>query len=422
MLGREADLQGQAAPGLLTIDDDLAVVIKRLTQTGAGVWIVGGAVRDALQGIPSTEVDLAVDIPPQEVLKIFTDAIATGLKYGTVTIRSGNSLFETTTTRTESEYSDGRRPEVVEWGTSLANDLSRRDLTINAMAWDPLREILYDPYQGALDLEDRILRAVGDANSRLSEDGLRIMRVYRFMDKGVDGPWLPERELSNALVNCLHMLEKVSTERIWSELQRIIIGKNASEVLTRMNLDGALKAIVGKVINIDERISKCSQHLPSRMTILFTDLTTEEVKKIMANLKTSAAIRAKTIRLHHLRNNIPSSKEVTLYREVMGDDALPHLEILSLLHPDLDISEIRKQVHQIKPGIKPLATGDWLMNTTGIAPGMRLGHLKEWLHRIQIERSFTELSQVETVLCTLPWQDGDSRVWPKLRWPNNASS
>jgi hypothetical protein len=105
----------------------------------------------------------------------------------------------------------------------------------------------------------------------------------------------------------------------------------------------------------------------------------------------------------------------------MGDDALAHLEVLSLLHPDLDLSEIRKQVQQIKPGIKPLATGDWLMNKTGIAPGMRLGHLKEWLHRIQIERSFTELSQVETVLCTLPWQDGDSRVWPKLRWPNNTS-
>jgi tRNA nucleotidyltransferase (CCA-adding enzyme) len=421
MLGREADLQGQAAPGLLTMNDDLAAVIKLLAQAGAGVWIVGGAVRDALLGIPSSEVDLAVDIPPQEVLKIFPDAIATGIKYGTVTIRSGNSFFETTTTRTEAEYSDGRRPEIVEWGTSLANDLSRRDLTINAMAWDPLREILYDPYQGAFDIEDKTLRAVGDANSRLSEDGLRIMRVYRFMDRGFEGPWLPERKLSSALINCLHMLEKVSTERIWSEFQRIIIGRNASEVLTRMNLDGALKAIFGKVIHIDERISKCSKHLPSRMTILFTYITTEEVKKIMANLKTSAVIRAKTIRLHHLRNEIPSAKEVTLYREVMGDDALAHLEVLSLLHPDVDLLEIKKQVQQIKPGIKPLATGDWLMNTTGIAPGMRLGHLKEWLHRIQIERSFTELSQVETVLCTLPWQDGDSRVWPKLRWPSNTS-
>ncbi len=421
MLGREADLQGQAAPGLLSINDDLAAVIKLLAQAGAGVWIVGGAVRDALLGITSSEVDLAVDIPPQEVLEIFTDAIATGLKYGTVTIRSGNSFFETTTTRTEAEYDDGRRPEIVEWGTSLANDLSRRDLTINAMAWDPLREILYDPFQGAFDLEDRILRAVGDANSRLSEDGLRIMRVYRFMDRGFGGPWLPERELSSALINCLHMLEKVSTERIWSEFQRIVTGENASEVLTRMNLDGALKTIVGKVIHIDERISKCSQHLPSRMTILFTDITTEEVKKILTNLKTSAAIRAKTIRLHHLRNDIPSVKEVTLYREVMGDDAIAHLEVLSLLHPDVDLTEIKKQVQQIKPGIKPLATGDWLMNKTGITPGMRLGHLKEWLHRIQIERSFTKISQVETVLCTLPWQDGDSKGWPKLRWPDNTS-
>ncbi len=421
MLGREADLQGQEAPGLLKMDADLTAVIERLAQAGAGVWIVGGAVRDAILGLDSSEFDLAVDIPPHEVLEIFTDAIATGLKYGTVTIRSGNSLFETTTTRTEAEYGDGRRPEIVEWGTSLADDLSRRDLTINAMAWDPLREILYDPYQGALDLEDRVLRAVGNANSRLSEDGLRIMRVYRFMDRGFDSPWLPERELSGALIKCLHMLKKVSNERIWSEFQRIILGKNASEVLMRMHLDGALKAIFGTDLEVDERISKCSQHLPSRMSILFSNIATDEVKKIMANLKASTAIGAKTIRLHYLRNDIPSPKEVNLYREVMGDDVLAHLEVLTILNPDTEFSEIEKQVRQIEPGIKPLATGDWLMNQTGIIPGMRLGHLKEWLHRIQIDRSFTDLSQIETVLCTLAWQDGDSKLWPKLRWPNKPS-
>ena len=191
MLGREADLQGRAAPGLISLNEDLKNVIKRLTEHEAGVWIVGGAVRDSLLNITSDEIDLAVDIPPQEVLDIFPDAIATGLKFGTVTIRSGDSFFETTTTRTEADYGDGRRPEIVEWGSSLAQDLSRRDLTINAMAWDPLREILYDPYQGYLDLDANILRAVGNANSRLSEDGLRIMRVYRFMDRGLDNIWLP---------------------------------------------------------------------------------------------------------------------------------------------------------------------------------------------------------------------------------------
>ena len=421
MLGREADLQGRAAPGLIPLDDDLKTVIKRLTETGAGVWIVGGAVRDALLNITSHEIDLAVDIPPQEVLYIFPDAIATGLKFGTVTIRSGDSFFETTTTRTEADYGDGRRPEIVEWGSSLAEDLSRRDLTINAMAWDPLREILYDPYQGSSDLDAKILRAVGNANSRLSEDGLRIMRVYRFMDRGLENIWLPERELSNALLNCLHMLEKVSNERIWSELQRIILGKNASEVLLRMNRDGALNAILGINIEVDEMVSKCSKNIQNRMAILFAGITTEEVKRIMVSLKTSTAIRAKTIRLHHLRNSIPSPQEATLYREVMGDDALDHLEVLSFIYPSHDLSEIRKKIQTIKSNIKPLANGDWLMKKTGINPGMRLGHLKEWLHRIQIERSFTELEQLETILCTLPWQDGDSKEWPKLRWPNNTS-
>ena len=421
MLGREADLQGRAAPGLIPLDDDLKTVIKRLTETGAGVWIVGGAVRDALLNITSHEIDLAVDIPPQEVLYIFPDAIATGLKFGTVTIRSGDSFFETTTTRTEADYGDGRRPEIVEWGSSLAEDLSRRDLTINAMAWDPLREILYDPYQGSSDLDAKILRAVGNANSRLSEDGLRIMRVYRFMDRGLENIWLPERELSNALLNCLHMLEKVSNERIWSELQRIILGKNASEVLLRMNRDGALNAILGINIEVDEMVSKCSKNIQNRMAILFAGITTEEVKRIMVSLKTSTAIRAKTIRLHHLRNSIPSPQEATLYREVMGDDALDHLEVLSFIYPSHDLSEIRKKIQTIKSNIKPLANGDWLMKKTGINPGMRLGHLKEWLHRIQIERSFTKLEQLETILCTLPWQDGDSKEWPKLRWPNNTS-
>ena len=421
MLGREADLQGRAAPGLISLNEDLKNVIKRLTEHEVGVWIVGGAVRDALLNITSDEIDLAVDIPPQEVLDIFPDAIATGLKFGTVTIRCGDSFFETTTTRTEADYGDGRRPEIVEWGSSLAQDLSRRDLTINAMAWDPLREILYDPYQGYLDLDANILRAVGNANSRLSEDGLRIMRVYRFMDRGLDNMWLPERELSKALVNCLHMLEKVSNERIWSEFQRIILGKNASEVLMRMNRDGALNAIFDINIEVDERVSKCSKSIENRMAILLCDITTEEVKKIMVSMKTSTAFRAKTVRLHHLRNSIPSLQEAALYREIMGDDAFDHLELLSFIHPNHDLSEIRKKIQKIKSNTKPLANGDWLMKNTGIKPGMRLGHLKEWLHRIQIERGFTKLEQLETILCTLPWQDGDSKKWPKLRWPNNTS-
>jgi tRNA nucleotidyltransferase/poly(A) polymerase len=217
------------------------------------------------------------------------------------------------------------------------------------------------------------------------------------------------------------MLEKVSNERIWSEFQRIILGKNASEVLIRMNQDGALNAIFDIDIEVDEMVSKCSKSIENRMTILLGDITTEEVKKIMVSMKTSTALRAKTVRLHHLRNSIPSPQEAALYREVMGEDAFDHLEVLSFIYPNHDLSEIKKKIQKIKSNTKPLANGDWLMKKTGINPGMRLGHLKEWLHRIQIERSVTELEQLETILCTLPWQDGDSKKWPKLRWPNDTA-
>ena len=204
--GRAADDTGIKMPGLIPHDEDLMHVLDVLCAGGFGAWIVGGSVRDCILGKIPSDYDICTDATPQEVIESFDDTIPTGEKYGTITVKSGDSMFEVTTLRTETGYGDGRRPDVVEWGTSLSVDLSRRDFTMNSMAYDCARELLHDPFNGKEDLESGVLRAVGEAKQRLSEDGLRIMRAYRFMDRQEKGVWYPDNDLSSALIDNRAML------------------------------------------------------------------------------------------------------------------------------------------------------------------------------------------------------------------------
>ena len=204
---------------------DINSIITKIAEADGGVWIVGGAVRDALLGLKDKDIDLAVSLTPEKMLELFPDALPTGIAYGTLTLRGDEGRFyEATTLRTESEYSDGRRPEVVNFGTSLLGDLERRDFTFNAMAIDARRHLLHDPFNGQGDLENQRVRAVGQAYQRLSEDGLRILRAYRFLDRGEAGVWRFDPELSEALLQHRSMLSGVTNERIWMEWQKILAG------------------------------------------------------------------------------------------------------------------------------------------------------------------------------------------------------
>ena len=211
---------------LHNLDSKLLSIINTIAEAGGGVWIVGGAPRDVMLGADVTDIDLAVDLDPKEMIKLFSDAIETGVDFGTLTLRGGDSMYECTTLRTESQYVDGRRPQIVNWGTSLEQDLQRRDFTINAMAIDVSRMILHDPHNGIDDLERGVLRAVGNASLRLAEDGLRIMRAYRFMDRNEAGIWYPDNNLAQALSQKRTMLSNVAPERIWNEFKKIISKRN----------------------------------------------------------------------------------------------------------------------------------------------------------------------------------------------------
>ena len=414
--GLLADVNGLSMPSLLQENEDLSHVLDVLCAGGYGAWVVGGAVRDSLLGRIPHEYDICTTATPDEVIESFDDTIPTGAKFGTITVKSGTSMFEVTTLRTETGYGDGRRPDVVEWGDSLLTDLSRRDFTINAMAYDLARELLHDPFGGKSDLEKKCLRAVGNANQRLSEDGLRILRAYRFMDRQENGIWHPENELSIALVENRAMLAMVSIERVWSELARIITGKNASLVLRRMNDDGILAAIIGYPLHSEvfDLVSKVPEDLEARFALISSKINQNDLTIILERLKVSKTTFNRTKFLHSLLEKVPKQNELRLYRYALGDEVLTHSSMLAALGKNTDL--VNKSLNY-PSDIDCLINGDWIMQRTGLSPGIKLGRLKDWLFRIQIERGYETLDQMETALCTIPWQNGDPKLWPRPNWP-----
>ena len=155
-----------------------------LSEKGHEAYLVGGCVRDIMLGRTPKDWDITTDAVPQEVIKIFEAedmrVIPTGEKFGTVTVHLDDEDFEITTYRLEADYSDARRPTAVSFSKDLKEDLSRRDLTINAMAFDPLTGELVDPFGGQEDLEKGLIKAVGRPEERFHEDALRLMRAIRF--------------------------------------------------------------------------------------------------------------------------------------------------------------------------------------------------------------------------------------------------
>lgn len=154
-------------------------VLEEIEQAGFEAYFVGGSVRDHILGLPIHDVDIATSAYPEEIKKIFKRTIDTGIQHGTVTVLLNDSSYEITTFRTESGYQDYRRPDKVTFVRSLADDLKRRDFTINALAVD-LNGNVIDKFDGLQDLDKKIIRAVGRAEARFHEDALRMMRAVRF--------------------------------------------------------------------------------------------------------------------------------------------------------------------------------------------------------------------------------------------------
>ena len=206
----------------IRIPEQVNTILDKLHQSGHEAYVVGGCVRDALLGREPNDWDITTSALPSEVKEIFPRTIDTGLKHGTVTVLIGRESFEVTTYRVDGVYEDGRHPKQVTFTPSLSEDLRRRDFTINAMAYDP-GSGLVDLFGGQEDLTDGVIRAVGDPVQRFTEDALRILRAFRF---AAQLGYSIDPETLRAASSLSRNLEKISSERIREELEKILLSDN----------------------------------------------------------------------------------------------------------------------------------------------------------------------------------------------------
>ena len=204
-------------------------IIARLEQHGYEAYIVGGCVRDSLMGKRPSDWDICTSARAEEMIALFEDkrVIPTGIQHGTLTILAEDGAYEVTTFRIDGEYLDHRHPKSVAFTRELAEDLSRRDFTINAMAWHPERGLI-DLFGGVEDLRDRLVRAVGDPVQRFNEDGLRMLRMVRFATV-LDFDYDPATY--DAVRKQGHLLQYISKERIQVELNKILLAAHPARGL-----------------------------------------------------------------------------------------------------------------------------------------------------------------------------------------------
>jgi tRNA nucleotidyltransferase (CCA-adding enzyme) len=246
---RSVSPTGDPARGNDRIDVPPAVLelLETLWSAGHEGWVVGGSLRDSYLGRAALDWDLATDARPERVLEIFPGAVYEN-QFGTVAVRHGGMLYEITTFRTDHDYADFRRPHRVEFGTSLEEDLKRRDFTVNAMAWGapaPLADgaaapRLVDPFDGRGDVARRVLRAVGDPGVRFEEDALRMVRAVRL---AATLDFVIEPATLAAIASHAQLVSHLSGERIGAELGKLLAAAKPSIGLRLMAETGILDHI-----------------------------------------------------------------------------------------------------------------------------------------------------------------------------------
>lgn len=195
-------------------------VLEKIWGAGFEAYYVGGSVRDRLLGLEVNDVDIATSAHPYEIKDIFSRTVDVGIEHGTVLVLAEEREYEITTFRTESTYKDFRRPDSVTFVRSLTEDLKRRDFTMNAIAMDE-EGLLQDPFGGLKDIENEIIRAVGNPHERFNEDALRMMRAVRF---AAQLDFRIEEETMISIKENAHLLEKIAIERIQIEFEKLLTG------------------------------------------------------------------------------------------------------------------------------------------------------------------------------------------------------
>ena len=275
----------------IRMDEGAAELLDTLHRAGYAAYVVGGCVRDSLLGLTPHDWDLCTSALPQQVMELFgaQRCIPTGLQHGTVTVKQSGALYEITTFRTEGTYTDGRHPDEVHFVPDVREDLARRDLTINAMAYNE-KEGLVDPFGGQADLQSGIVRAVGVPRQRFTEDALRILRLYRFAARFGFAIDPPTAQAAQEL--CAH-LDCVSVERIEEELAKLLSAPAPAAYLDKKILLVILPELSSEALAAAKPVvDACpagTEDLPVRWAALLMSLGEDGTRKALKRLRCSNA-------------------------------------------------------------------------------------------------------------------------------------
>ena len=275
----------------LTLDPGAAALLDALHAAGYAAYAVGGCVRDSLLGRTAHDWDLCTSALPQQVMELFgaEQCIPTGLQHGTVTIKYGGQLYETTTFRTEGSYTDGRHPDAVQFVPDVREDLARRDFTINAMAYNEA-EGLVDPFGGQADLQNGLLRAVGEPQQRFTEDALRILRLYRFAARF---GFALDAATARAARQLAPHLDCISAERIQEELAKLLAAPQPGAYLEPAVLAVVLPELTPAALEAAKPVvDACpagEENLPVRWAALLGALGETDTRRVLKRLRCSNA-------------------------------------------------------------------------------------------------------------------------------------
>ena len=275
----------------LTLDPGAAALLDALHAAGYAAYAVGGCVRDSLLGRTAHDWDLCTSALPQQVMELFgaEQCIPTGLQHGTVTIKYGGQLYETTTFRTVGSYTDGRHPDEVRFVPDVREDLARRDFTINAMAYNEA-EGLVDPFGGQKDLQGGLLRAVGEPQQRFTEDALRILRLYRFAARF---GFALDAATARAARQLAPHLDCISAERIQEELAKLLAALQPGAYLEPAVLAVVLPELTPAALEAAKPVlDACpagEENLPVRWAALLGALGEADTRRVLKRLRCSNA-------------------------------------------------------------------------------------------------------------------------------------
>ncbi len=359
-------------PKTIPIPNEVLDIARTLEDAGFETWCVGGAIRDNLLDFANSDFDLATAARPDEIQRLFRRTVPIGVEHGTVAVLDKHGVPHEVTTFRADVKTDGRHA-VVEFGVSLDQDLARRDFTINAIAYHPLRHEWRDPHQGAGDLDRKLVRAVGDPATRFTEDYLRIVRALRFAARF---GFTIEPATWDAAVVAAEGLDRLSAERVRDEwFKGLATAQRPSEFVTLWRDVGALARWLPEITAFDPRLNELPQDDP----VLITSYLSANAPDTLTRLRCSNAEIERGRAIAEGRGSLPemSDRAVRHWLARVGSAADDLLAIADIAGEE---TALRDVVIRVRASGAPLTLGDLAISgrevmQAGVGEGPEVGRM-----------------------------------------------